>query len=145
MPNLPLMQIETIGTELTYYSVMNVFCYQTNFSFEINSCRFCDYCAYCFQCENCFGCCGLYQKKFHIFNKPYPENEYWLLKDKIIEKMKESKEWGTFFPGKFAPNPYNESLSVFRFQLSEEEQVKLGFRTAVKLNANKQVINLVKL
>ena len=37
-------------------------------------------------------------------------------------------EWGEFFPGHFAPNPYDESLAGFHFPLSKKEQMKLGFR-----------------
>lgn len=36
--------------------------------------------------------------------------------------MKSSWEWGQFFPGSFAPNPYDESWSSFYFPLSEQEQ-----------------------
>jgi len=36
-----------------------------------------EYSAECNNCENCFACVGLKNKKFHIFNKPYSEEEYW--------------------------------------------------------------------
>ncbi len=102
--------------------------YQCRNSFSINQSRFCDYCANCFQCENCFGCCGLVGKKYHIFNKAYSPEKYELLHEKIIHHMQETKEWGVFFPGYFAPHPYDESLARFHFPLSEEKQAKLGFR-----------------
>lgn len=47
--------------------------------------------------------------------------------------MKATGEWGKFFPGYFAPNPYDESISGFYFPLSLEEQQKLGFRAGTKL------------
>ncbi len=124
----------TIGSELSYYSVMVVYCYQTRFSFELNECRFCDYCAYCFQCQYCFGCCGLRGKRYCIFNKQYSEAEYHQLHEKIIRYLKDTGEWGHFFPGHFAPNPYNESCSGFHFPLSASEQEELHFRNSPVLH-----------
>ncbi len=102
--------------------------YQCRNSFSINQSRFCDYCANCFQCENCFGCCGLVGKKYHILNKGYSPKAYKLLREKIIKHMQKTKEWNQFFPGHFAPNPYDESLAGFHFPLNPKEQVKRGFR-----------------
>ena len=47
--------------------------------------------------------------------------------------MQSSGEWGQFFPGRFAPNPYDESCSGFFFPLSQGEQERLGYRTAEAL------------
>jgi hypothetical protein len=41
--------------------------------------------------------------------------------------MKSTGEWGQFFPGSFAPNPYDESWVSFYFPLSSEEQKNYGF------------------
>lgn len=41
--------------------------------------------------------------------------------------MKSTGEWGQFFPGSFAPNPYDESWSSFYFPLTESEQSEEGF------------------
>ncbi|MDC0357907.1 hypothetical protein OAO01_03755 [Oligoflexia bacterium] len=120
----------TIGSELAFNTVMCVYCYQVRFSFELNECRFCDYCMYCFNCKNCFGCCGLYGKEYCIFNKQYSASEYAEVRDSIIAHMQTTGEWGRFFPGHFAPNPYEESCSGFFFPISTEEQQRLGFRTA---------------
>jgi hypothetical protein len=59
-----------------------------------------------------------------IFNTPYSVAEYSSLKQKMIDHMKSTGEWGQFFPGSFAPNPYDESWSSFYFPLSESEQNK---------------------
>lgn len=87
---------------------------------------------------------NLHQRKFHIFNKAYKENEYRILKERICNHMRETKEWGTFFPGYFSPNPYSESLSGFRFKLSDKEQEKLGFRTASRLERKQENYSLAK-
>lgn len=103
-------------------------CYTIQASHNCTQCRFCTYCAYCFQCEHCFGCCGLVGKKYHIFNRKYSPKEYEKLRAKIVEKMKETGEWTQFFPGYFAPNPYDESWSINHFPLTDSEKKTLGFR-----------------
>jgi len=41
--------------------------------------------------------------------------------------MKSTGEWGQFFPGSFAPSPYDESWGSFYFPMSLPEQEKLGY------------------
>lgn len=41
--------------------------------------------------------------------------------------MRSTGEWGKFFPGSFAPNPYDESWGSFYFPLNASEQRTLGF------------------
>lgn len=121
--------------ELLYSSVNAMdHCYCVRWTIQLSQSKFCDYSAYCFQCEHCFGCCGLVGKKYHILNKEYSPKEYELLREKIINHMQETNEWGQFFPGYFAPNPYDESLAGFHFPLSKKEQATLGFR----LNENEE-------
>lgn len=124
----------SIGGERSFGTVMCVYCYETRFSFELHECRFCDYSAYCFQCKNCFGCCGLVGEEYCIFNVKYSPEEYKKLRDQLINHMESTREWGRFFPGYFAPNPYDESCSGFYFPLKEDEQRSLGFRTASVLH-----------
>lgn len=103
-------------------------CYDVKFGYNVIQCKFMEYCAHCFQCERCFGCCGLVGKKYHIFNKPYAPEAYEKLRAKIIAKMKETGEYGQFFPAHFAANPYEESLSGFYRPLATEEGKRRGFR-----------------
>lgn len=97
-------------------------CYDVAFSFQLTEARFVDYSGYSAQLENCFGCCGLVGKKNCIMNTPYSVQEYSSLKERIIHHMKSTGEWGQFFPGSFAPNPYDESWSSFYFPLTSEQQ-----------------------
>ncbi|MDD4318944.1 MAG: hypothetical protein PHW10_01295 [Candidatus Peribacteraceae bacterium] len=91
-----------------------------------------EYSAHCFQCQHCFGCCGLVGKKYHIFNKPYTPEEYEKRKADIIAAMKRTGEYGQFFPGHFAANPYEESLAGFYWPLTREEGTKRGFRMSTE-------------
>lgn len=116
-----------INIELAYQGVMLTDgCYEIKSCFNLASCRYMEYCAFCVQCENCFACCGLVGKEYHIFNKPYSKEDYHTLKNKIISDM--GDEYLNFFPGHFAPQPYEESWSGFHMPLGLKDQEKLGFR-----------------
>lgn len=80
-----------------------------------------EYSMECNNCENCFACFGLKNKRFHIFNKPYSEKEYWQKVDEIKTKMLERGEYGEFFPLKDSPFPYQDSNAQTEFPLAEKE------------------------
>lgn len=121
-----LDSLGTVGGELTFMTSLPVFSYYVIFSFSVSHCKFVEYSAYLQNCQNCFGCCGLVDKQYCIFNKQYSKEEYEMLRETIISHMKKSGEWGKFFPGYFAPNPYEESFSGFHFLLDKPGD--LGFR-----------------
>ncbi|MFH0769853.1 MAG: hypothetical protein V1926_00575 [Candidatus Peregrinibacteria bacterium] len=102
--------------------------YMAKFCCNITQSRFMEYSVHCFQCQHCFGCCGLVGKKYHIFNKPFPEADYEREKQRIIAAMKSTGEYGKFFPGHFAANPYEESIAGFYWPLTAEQGRKLGLR-----------------
>ncbi|HCW32540.1 MAG: hypothetical protein UT55_C0009G0026 [Candidatus Peregrinibacteria bacterium GW2011_GWE2_39_6] len=118
-----------INTELAYYcSLAQDQCYDNKFCYNTIQCKYAEYAAHCFQCDHIWGCCGLVGKKYHIFNKPYSPQEYEQLKGEIIAKMKQTGEYGEFFPGYFAANPYDESWAYMYWPLSDEKQREYGFR-----------------
>ncbi len=88
----------------------------------------CEYCAECFGCSDCFGCVNLKKEKFCIFNKKYSEAEYHELKTRIIEHMKQTGEYGEFFPIEICPYGYNETMAMDSFPLCKEEATKKGFK-----------------
>jgi len=77
--------------------------------------------------KNCFGCVGLRNKEYCILNKQYTKNEYEKLIPQIIENMKETRDWGNFFPISMCPFGYNESIVNEYMPLSKEEALKQGF------------------
>lgn len=107
---------------IIYSSGAQVKCYDIGFSFMLDNTRFARYSAYSSKCENVFGCCGLLGWKNAILNTPYAQAEYEMLRNKLIGHMKSTGEWGHFFPGSFAPNPYDEGWGSFYFPLSLAEQ-----------------------
>ena len=84
------------------------------------------YCDMCFSSSDCFGCFGVRQKGFCILNKQYTKDEYFKLKDKIIEHMKKTGEWGEYFPANTSPFAYNESVTQDFFPLMRDEAKKQG-------------------
>ncbi|MFA5773344.1 MAG: zinc-ribbon domain containing protein [Candidatus Paceibacterota bacterium] len=82
----------------------------------------------CYNSKNCFGCFGLRNKEYHILNKPYPKDEYEKLVPQIIKNMKESGDWGNFFPIWMSPFGYNESIANEYMPLTKEEAIEQGFR-----------------
>lgn len=99
--------------------------------------RFCSTCTtnisnltYCFQItrsSDLFGCVGVKDKKFCIFNKQYSEEEYKMLRDKIIAHMKEAGEWGEYFPADLSSFGYNETIAMDVFPLTKEEALQRGY------------------
>jgi hypothetical protein len=85
------------------------------------------YCDMCFSARNCFGCFGLKQKEYCILNKQYSKDDYLKLKEKIIEYMKKTGEWGEYFSSKVSPFAYNESMAQDYFPLIKEEALEKGY------------------
>lgn len=86
-----------------------------------------DYCDICFTIQDCFGCFGLSNKQFCILNKQYSKEEYFSLRKKIVAHMKQTEEWGEYFPPEYSPWAYNESVAQDYFPLSKEEALKNGY------------------
>ncbi len=110
---------EAQGVEAPHRSMVVRSCFST----ITDSC----YCDMCFGVENCFGCFGLKQKSYCIFNKQYSKEDYLILKEKIIEHMRRTKEWGEYFPSSVSPFSYNESMAQDYFPLTKEEALKAGY------------------
>ncbi|MCA9364002.1 hypothetical protein KC727_02175 [Candidatus Kaiserbacteria bacterium] len=85
------------------------------------------YCDMCFGVSDCLGCFGLKQKQYCILNKQYSKEEYTELKKKIIAHMKETGEWGEYFPAEVSPFAYNESMAQDYFPLTKEEALAAGY------------------
>ncbi len=82
----------------------------------------------CYNCTNCFGCFGLRNKQYYILNKKYDKDEYFRLISLIIENMKESGDWGNFFPIWMSPFGYNESIVSEYMPLSKSEALLQEFK-----------------
>ncbi len=111
--------------------------YNVKFSYSaINSVRNADYTECCRNCTNIFGCISLNNVENAIFNKVYSEEEYKILRTRIIEQMSSMPfidkagriyKYGEFFPIEISPWAYNETLAQEFFPLTKEEAEKKGY------------------
>lgn len=96
--------------ELCYEGISTcVHAFNNKFSSTCWTCSDIEYCDSCFNSENLFGCIGLRHKKFHVLNKP--QEDYENLRKRIIEHMKETGEYGEFFPIEISPFDYEETIA----------------------------------
>lgn len=86
---------------------------------------------YCIECYNgskdCFGSYGLKKEQYVILNKQYTEQEYNNIKTRLIEHMKETGEWGEFFPMKYSHSAYNETMANSWFPSNKDTAVANGW------------------
>lgn len=102
--------------------------YLTKFSFCPVAAPECEYTYACFHLKNSFGCDGFHSpNKFCILNKPYDESEYTSVRAKLIQHMKQTGEYGEFFPSTLSPFAYNESAAQDYLPLTKEQAVQQGF------------------
>ncbi|MFZ2150251.1 MAG: hypothetical protein WAV15_03790 [Minisyncoccia bacterium] len=103
---------------------------------RIYDCKFCHLCydnnsvSYSDSCQNSqnlFGCVSIKKGEFMIFNKKYLKADYLVLKEKIIEYMKKTAEYGEFFPPEMAPIYFNETQGNLYAPMSKEEVLAKGW------------------
>ena len=90
----------------------------------------------CHGCNNIFGCVSLKKKNYCIFNKEYSKEEYFMLREKIIDHMNKMPyvdkrgliyKYGEFFPIELSPFAYNETIANDYQPLSKEEIEQNGY------------------
>ena len=75
------------------------------------------------------GCSALHgHEQYCILNTTYSQQEYEQLCGKIIEHMRETGEWGEFFPSKYSPFGYNETVAQDLWPLSRQEALDRDWR-----------------
>ena len=113
------LSYEIQGVETPHRTIVARSCFNT----ITDSC----YCDMCFNTQDCFGCFGLKSKQYCILNNQYSKEEYFILKEKIIEHMRKTKEWGEYFPSNLSPFAYNESMAQNYFPMNKKEARKAGY------------------
>lgn len=95
-----------------------------------------EYCFWVIASKNNFGCVNLKRKRYCILNKQYSKEDYFMLREKIIEDMKknpyvdqEGRVWpyGEFFGAGFGRFAYNNSNAHKFFPKTKEEAIKDGY------------------
>ncbi len=95
-----------------------------------NNVRDLEYCIYTSSSSDCFGCVGLKKKQYCILNKQYSKEEYLALVEKLREHMRQTKEYGQFFPPSMSYCHYNESEGMTYCPMTKEEALARGFSWA---------------
>jgi len=86
------------------------------------------YLNYCHNSNHLFGCISLRKKQYCILNKQYTKEEYEELVPRIIAHMRETGEWGEFFPVSISPYAYNETMAMEYFPLAKTDIEAQGWR-----------------
>ena len=86
------------------------------------------YCALVMGCHDCFGCCGLKKKRYCVLNKEYMKEEYEELVPRIIAHMRDTEEWGEFFPPSISPMSYNETVAQEFYPLTKAQVQMKGWQ-----------------
>jgi hypothetical protein len=127
------------SSELLYeYTTGSLHDYNVKFSYSaMDQVRNADYTESCISSTNLFGCVSIKSKENVILNKIYTEDEYEILRKKIIKQMNDvpytdSKgrvyKYGEFFPIDISPFAYNETPAQDFLPLSKEEVLNMGYR-----------------
>lgn len=108
------------------------------YSFGIwNNCRNIEYSMFVINSSNCFGCMNLRKKEYCILNKQYSKEEYFALREKIIDDLEKNPyidskgrvwKYGEFMPYDLSLFAYNESFATQYFSLTKEEIESAGFK-----------------
>ncbi len=86
------------------------------------------YCCFISKCSDLFGCVWLKNKQYCILNKQYTKEEYEALVPKIIEHMQRTWERWEFFPIKYSPFGYNETVAEDIFPLSKDQVIDKWYK-----------------
>ncbi|MCX6758056.1 MAG: hypothetical protein NTZ44_04215 [Candidatus Nomurabacteria bacterium] len=95
-----------------------------------------EYTDFCTNVQNLFASISIDKKSYCILNKQYTKEEYFKLKEKIIQHMKEMPyidkdrlvySYGEYFPSICIPFSYNESAAQEFFPLTKEEIISKGY------------------
>lgn len=136
--------------DLNMHDKDNELCYELSAGGESNknlkfayctiSSPYSEYLYTCFYLSNSFACDGFHAHQSHcIFNKKYSPSEYEKLKEKIIQHMIETKEYGEFFPIDLSTYPYNETVANDYYPMAEEKALENHYKWSTTAKTQKQM------
>lgn len=96
----------------------------------LGACHDAEYIMYCPHTAYLFGCIGLRHKQYCILNKQYTQEEYEELLPRIKAHMRETGEYGEFFPIALSSFGYNQTVAQEYFPLTKEQAIAKGYKWA---------------
>ena len=115
-------------SELCYEIISSISQYNTQFTYLSWYSKNSQYLDHCVSCNNCFGCSGLKHAQYCVFNKQYTKEEYEQLRERIIEHMKKTGEYGEYFPVQLSPFGYNETVAQEYGPLTKEQALERSWK-----------------
>ena len=124
------------SVDLYHVGLQTELCYELQGCTRVSNCQFCHLCydnmnvSYsdtCQNSQNLFACVSVKKGEYMILNKKYSKGDYLSLKEKIIEHMKRTGEYGEFFPPQIAPVYYNETQGALYAPIKKEKVIALGW------------------
>lgn len=106
------------GSQLCYDSISVIGSFNVKHSNFTADSHDIEYCEFSMNSSNLFGCICLRHKQHCILNKQYSKEAYESLKSKLIAHMKETKEYGQFFPSSLSCFNYEESTANAYFPMT---------------------------
>lgn len=106
-------------------SIESTHCALSNFIWH---CQDIFYSDMCINSHDLFGCANMKRAQYCILNKQYSKEDYFALREKIVEHMRKTGEWGESFPMEISPWAYNETVANDLFPLSKEEVLEQGLK-----------------
>ena len=103
------------------------------------------YCENCVSSHDLLGCIGMRHAAYCILNKQYSKEEYFTLREKILKHMKQTGEFGEFFPIQFAPFAYNETIAMEHFPLTKKEVLERKWKWKDDRQKDHQTATISKL
>lgn len=121
------MDIDHAAEGELMYEGLAVAGFNIKFGYVVARCQNVEYSEVLINCSNCFGCVHLHNQEFCILNKKYPKEEYFIMRERIIEHMKKTGEWGQYFPPSLSPYGYNETIAHEFYPIARDEALAHGF------------------
>ncbi|MDP3975585.1 MAG: hypothetical protein Q8P95_01590 [bacterium] len=75
-----------------------------------------------------FGCSNMKKAEYCILNKQYSKEEYFSVRQKLVDHMKKTGEFGEFFPIANSLFSYNETVANDYFSVSKEEALRMNWK-----------------
>jgi|TARA_B100001964_G_C14224382_1_gene596922 hypothetical protein len=110
-----------VGLELSYFNNSTLGKHRLLFNFFVYYCNNVYYSMECHYSEHLFGCASMRHNEYCILNKQYSKDEYEKMASKLADHMKETGEWGDYFPTSCAPICYNESNAQDYFPITKQQ------------------------
>jgi hypothetical protein len=110
--------LEGLSVLNSYHALFSSFCWYVNNVVYSDS---------CFNSDNLFGCVGMNRATSSILNLTLAPGEYGRTAARLARHMRETGEWGRFFPAELSFFGYNESRAQDDTPLTRAKAKKLGF------------------